>query len=39
VHDRLRALLRDELGVAPGPSVQAVHRRLLRASDPAATPA
>jgi len=28
-YERLRALLRDELGVAPSPSVQAVHRRLL----------
>jgi DNA-binding SARP family transcriptional activator len=29
VYDRLRLLLRDELGVAPGPAVQAVYRRLL----------
>jgi DNA-binding SARP family transcriptional activator len=28
-YERLRVLLRDELGVAPSPSVQAVHRRLL----------
>src|SRR5918996_1313026 len=28
-YDRLRVLLRDELGVAPSPSVQSVHRRLL----------
>jgi SARP family transcriptional regulator, regulator of embCAB operon len=28
-YDRLRVLLRDELGVAPGPAVQSVHRRLL----------
>jgi DNA-binding SARP family transcriptional activator len=28
-YERLRALLRDELGVAPSPDVQAVHRRLL----------
>jgi DNA-binding SARP family transcriptional activator len=28
-YDRLRVLLRDELGVAPGPAVQGVHRRLL----------
>jgi DNA-binding SARP family transcriptional activator len=28
-YERLRALLRDELGVAPSPTVQAVHRRLL----------
>jgi DNA-binding SARP family transcriptional activator len=29
VYDRLRVLLRDELGVAPSPAVQSVHRRLL----------
>jgi DNA-binding SARP family transcriptional activator len=29
VFDRLRILLRDELGIAPGPAVQDVHRRLL----------
>ncbi|MDX6647966.1 MAG: family transcriptional regulator, regulator of embCAB operon, partial [Miltoncostaeaceae bacterium] len=29
VYDRLRVLLRDELGIAPGPTVQGVHRRLL----------
>jgi DNA-binding SARP family transcriptional activator len=28
-YDRLRLLLRDELGVAPSPALQAVHRRLL----------
>jgi SARP family transcriptional regulator, regulator of embCAB operon len=28
-YERLRALLRTELGVAPSPAVQAVHRRLL----------
>ena len=28
-YDRLRVLLRDELGVAPSPSVQGVHKRLL----------
>ena len=28
-YDRLRVLLRDELGVAPGPAVQSVHSRLL----------
>jgi DNA-binding SARP family transcriptional activator len=27
--DRLRVLLHDELGIAPGPAVQSVHRRLL----------
>jgi DNA-binding SARP family transcriptional activator len=30
VHDRLRCLLRDELGIVPGPGVQALHERLLR---------
>jgi DNA-binding SARP family transcriptional activator len=29
VYDRLRILLHDELGIAPGPSVQSVYRRLL----------
>jgi DNA-binding SARP family transcriptional activator len=29
VYDRLRVLLHDELGVAPGPAVQQVYRRLL----------
>ena len=28
-YERLRVLLRDELGVAPSPALQAVHRRLL----------
>jgi SARP family transcriptional regulator, regulator of embCAB operon len=28
-YDRLRVLLRDELGVSPSPAVQSVHRRLL----------
>ena len=28
-YDRLRVLLRDELGVAPSPAVQSVHRHLL----------
>src|SRR3954469_3639797 len=28
-YDHLRLLLRDELGVAPGPAVRSVHRRLL----------
>jgi DNA-binding SARP family transcriptional activator len=28
-YDRLRVLLRDELGISPSPTVQAVHRRLL----------
>jgi DNA-binding SARP family transcriptional activator len=29
VYDQLRVMLRDELGIAPGPAVQSVHRRLL----------
>jgi DNA-binding SARP family transcriptional activator len=29
VYDRLRVLLREELGIAPSPAVQSVHRRLL----------
>jgi SARP family transcriptional regulator, regulator of embCAB operon len=28
-YDRLRVLLRDELGVAPSPTVQSIHRRLV----------
>jgi SARP family transcriptional regulator, regulator of embCAB operon len=28
-YDRLRVLLRNELGVAPSPAMQSVHRRLL----------
>jgi DNA-binding SARP family transcriptional activator len=28
-YDRLRVLLRKELGVAPSPAIQSVHRRLL----------
>ena len=28
-YDRLRVMLRDELGVAPSPAVQTVYRRLL----------
>jgi SARP family transcriptional regulator, regulator of embCAB operon len=28
-YERLRVLLRDELGIAPSPAVQSVHRRLL----------
>jgi tetratricopeptide (TPR) repeat protein len=31
VHERLRTLLRDELGVTPGPQVQAEFERLLKA--------
>jgi pentatricopeptide repeat protein len=29
VYDRLRVTLREELGIAPGPAVQEVHRRLV----------
>jgi SARP family transcriptional regulator, regulator of embCAB operon len=29
VYDRLRLLLREELGIAPSPAVQSVYRRLL----------
>jgi DNA-binding SARP family transcriptional activator len=32
VYDRLRVLLRDELGIAPSPAVQTVYRRLLGAA-------
>ena len=41
VHERLRTLLRDELGVAPGPQVQAEFERLLKAerAEPAPAPA
>src|SRR3954447_14854963 len=40
VHERLRTLLRDELGVAPGPQVQAEFERLLKAEQAdAAAPA
>jgi DNA-binding SARP family transcriptional activator len=29
VYDRLRVMLRDDLGIAPSPAVQSVYRRLL----------
>jgi pentatricopeptide repeat protein len=29
VYDRLRIMLREELGIPPSPAVQDVHRRLL----------
>jgi DNA-binding SARP family transcriptional activator len=32
-YERLRVLLRDELGIAPSPIVQAVHRQLLDSTD------
>ena len=38
VHDKLRTLLRDELGVAPGPQVQAEFERLLKAEGTAPAP-
>jgi SARP family transcriptional regulator, regulator of embCAB operon len=28
-YERLRVLLRDELGITPSPAVQGVHRQLL----------
>lgn len=34
VYQQLRVLLREELGVAPSPAVQAVHQRLLLDSTP-----
>jgi tetratricopeptide (TPR) repeat protein len=40
VHERLRILLRDELGVSPGPQVQAEFERMLKAerAEPAPAP-
>ena len=32
-YERLRVLLREELGIAPSPAVQVVHRRLLDSAD------
>ena len=37
VYERLRVLLRDELGIAPGPDVQTVYRRLLGVTAPRTT--
>lgn len=34
VYEQLRTVLREELGASPGPLVQALHRQLLRGSDP-----
>jgi DNA-binding SARP family transcriptional activator len=31
-YERLRVLLREELGVAPSPAVQAIHGRLLQSA-------
>jgi DNA-binding SARP family transcriptional activator len=30
VYERLRGLLREELGIVPSPAVQRVHQRLLK---------
>jgi len=32
-YERLRILLREELGISPNPSLQAVHSRLLQSTD------
>jgi SARP family transcriptional regulator, regulator of embCAB operon len=32
-YERLRVLLREELGITPSPTVQGVHRRLLESAD------
>jgi SARP family transcriptional regulator, regulator of embCAB operon len=32
-YERLRVLLREELGIAPSPAVQGVHRQLLESAD------
>ena len=32
-YEKLRVLLREELGIAPGPTVQGVHRQLLESAD------
>ena len=32
-YERLRVLLREDLGIAPSPALQAVHRRLLGSAD------
>jgi DNA-binding SARP family transcriptional activator len=37
VYDRLRVLLREELGIAPSPAVQRVYRRLLGETAPRTT--
>jgi SARP family transcriptional regulator, regulator of embCAB operon len=34
VYDRLRVMLRDELGIAPSPAVQSVFRRLIGETTP-----
>lgn len=35
VYDNVRCRLRDELGTAPSPALQALHLRLLRTGAPA----
>jgi DNA-binding SARP family transcriptional activator len=37
-YDSLRVALRDELGIAPGPAIRALHERLLAAGDEGDTP-
>ena len=32
-YERLRVLLRDELGITPSPTLQAIHRRLLQGAE------
>jgi SARP family transcriptional regulator, regulator of embCAB operon len=32
-YEKLRVLLREELGIAPSPAMQSVHRQLLRSAD------
>jgi pentatricopeptide repeat protein len=32
-YEKLRVLLREELGIAPSPTVQGVHQRLLHSAD------
>lgn len=39
IYEQLRVVLREELGASPGPLVQALHRQLLRGSDPPAVAA
>ena len=39
VHEKLRTLLRDELGVSPGPQVQAEFERMLKAERSETAPA
>jgi SARP family transcriptional regulator, regulator of embCAB operon len=32
-YERLRVLLREELGIGPSPTLQALHRRMLQSAD------